>query len=390
PVSGPGEFPVSLGTLEKNVIESGEVFGFKLLKQVNNEEMDKNLFISPLSVSMALGMTFNGAEWTTKEAMRSTLEFDGLTDIEINETYKKLMTALTGFDSRVTMQIANSIWHKDDYTFEEAFFNICRDYFNAEVRGEDFSDPATVDLINGWIDTHTNGKITEVIDEIEPLVVMYLINAIYFKGTWQYEFDEGETADAEFTKPGGDKVNCKMMHQENKFRYLSNDDFQAVDLPYGDGNFCMTVLLPKDGKDIDELIGEFSKDNWNRWLNDMAEKEGVVELPRFKMEYEITLNDVLKALGMGVAFGGGADFTKMYSPGGIFIDEVIHKTFVEVNEEGTEASAVTVVVMRETSTGGDDDDSFYFRADRPFVYVIHEKQSGTLLFIGKIVVPSEG
>ena len=384
------ESPVSpisreLTLAEKHLVESDNKFGFKLFKEIIKEEKDKNVFISPLSVSMALGMTYNGANGSTQEAMQATLELSGLTIQEVNESYKSLIELLTGLDPKVQFQIANSIWYRQEFSFEEEFINLCKTYFNALVRGLDFNDPNAADTINGWVEENTNGKIKEIVDKpIDPLIVMFLINAIYFKGTWTYEFDEDKTKDDWFYLPDGSRKPCKMMEQRIQCDYFSNPDFQAIDLPYGDGDFSMTIFLPRPQKNIDSLIAEFTEENWDNWINSFSKDSGDIYIPKFTLEYGIKLNDVLKALGMEIAFDPyRADFTRMYKPGGIWIDKVKHKTFVKVNEEGTEAAAVTSVEMGFVSVSG-----FYMRVDRPFVFVIRENKSQTILFMGKIVEPT--
>lgn len=373
-----------LTTAEKSLVQSDNRFGFKLFKKIVEAEADKNIFISPLSVSMALGMTLNGANGATQEAMENTLELAGMSTEEINKAYKSLIELLTQLDPKVIFQIANSIWYRDSWTFEQDFIDLNKTYFNALVRGLDFNDPNSVDIINAWVEDNTNGKIETIIKQIDPETVMFLINAIYFKGTWTYEFDEDLTQDDWFTLPDGAKKSCKMMMQTGEFDYLENDDFQAIDLPYGDGEFRMTILLPKPEKNIDSLIEQFNEENWNSWLDSFSADSVTLQLPKFTLEYEITMNDVLKALGMEIAFTGAADFTRMYKPGGLFVSYVKHKTFVEVNEEGTEAAAVTVIGMTDSASGPD---IKFMRIDRPFVFMIRENHTETILFIGKIVEP---
>lgn len=374
-----------LTALEKTLVQSDNSFGLKIFGEINKNEQDKNVFISPLSISMALGMTLNGANGETKQAMQTALELVGLTDQQINESYKSLIELLVGLDPKVKFKIANSIWYRNGYTFEQDFLDVNRDYFNARVAGLDFGNPQSKDIINAWVEESTNGKIKEIVDQIDPLTVMFLINAIYFKGTWTYEFDKNQTRDDFFNLPDGSQVQCKMMAQTGEFSYYANDDFQAIDLPYGDKLFSMTIILPEQGKSIDALIATLNAQNWEAWLGNFSKLEGDLYFPRFKLEYEIKLNDVLKSLGMEIAFDPNlADFTRMYKNGGIYIDNVKHKSFVEVNEEGTEAAAATVVDMRLTSVGS----GFTIRVDRPFVFAIRENHSGTILFIGKIVDPS--
>jgi serpin B len=373
---------------EKLLVESNDRFGLKLFKEIVKEEKDKNIFISPLSVSMALGMTYNGAAGTTREAMQKTLELSGLTIEEVNKSYKSLLELLSQLDPKVRLQIANSIWYRKGMSFEQEFIDLNKAYFDALVSELDFDDPKAAETINGWVDENTNGKITQIVDPpIDPMMVMFLINAIYFKGTWTYEFDKELTKDADFFLADGSKSRCKLMTREDKFQYFENSDFQAIDLPYGDGDFTMIVFLPRMSKDIDSLIAEFSQENWNGWINSFSEREGTLELPRFTLKYELKLNDVLKALGMTIAFQPYvADFSNMYKgPQDLYISEVKHKTFVEVNEEGTEAAAVTSVGVAMTSV---DPTVFWMRVDRPFVFAIRENKSQTLLFVGKIVEPT--
>jgi len=370
---------------EQSLVQSDNAFGFKLFKEIVNREQDNNVFISPLSVALALGMTLNGASGDTREAMQAALELSALTDQEINESYESLIELLRGLDPKVIFQIANSIWYRQDISFREEFFDLAQTYFDAEVSGLDFSDPNTLNAINSWVDENTNGKIKEIVDAIDPLTVMFLINAIYFKGTWTYEFDEELTRDDLFTLPDGSQEACQMMYQRGEFSYFENSDFQAIDMPYGDGDYSMTVLLPRQENDIGSLISAFTEDSWSDWLSSFSKEAVALHFPKFKLEYELELNDALTALGMGVAFQpGNADFTRMYANGGLYIDKIKHKTFVEVNEEGTEAAAVTSVEMSLTAEGPSD---ITMRVDRPFVFMIRESHSDTILFMGKIVQP---
>jgi serpin B len=376
-----------LTSIEKTIVNSDNSFGIKLFQEIVKTQKDTNVFISPLSVSMALGMTLNGANGTTREAMINTLELSGLSDQQINENYKSLIELLVGLDPKVKFQIANSIWYRNDHVFEELFFNQCKQYFNAEVAGLDFRNPTSKDIINAWVDQNTNGKIKEIVERINPNNVMFLINAIYFKGIWTFQFNEKGTFDDQFYLPDNSSVPCKMMAQKEEYLYFANDQFQAVDLPYGDGQYSMVIILPNLNVTIDDVILAMDQATWNEWLSQFEKQAGNIFLPRFKLEYKIKMNDVLKALGMGIAFSADeADFTRMFKPGGLYIDEVNHKTFVEVNEEGTEAAAVTSVVISERSGGGLE--GFVMHMNRPFVFAIRENHSGTILFIGKIVDPT--
>ncbi|UCH11384.1 MAG: serpin family protein [Fidelibacterota bacterium] len=387
--SGPSEpnsissvLPRDLTPTEAQLVESTDKFGLKFFQEIVEQQKDENIFISPLSVSMALGMTANGAAGTTLEAMRGALELSHLTEEESNKAYQSLIELLTSADPKVQFDIANSIWYRQGYGFEQDFYQRCQDYFNARVEGLDFNDPASADVINAWAEENTNGLIDQIISADElAAAIMALVNALYFKGAWTYEFDPEDTRSDEFTLLDGSKVACQMMEQENDFEYLETDHFQAVDLPYGDGLFSMTILLPTPDFHVDSLVALLTPENWQAWINGFETSSGLLQLPKFTLEYDILLNEVLEALGMGEAFTGSADFTRMLAGGGIWIDFVRHKTFVKVNEEGTEAAAVTIVVMTDSLPEP------LLRVDRPFVFVIRERTSGALLFMGKIVKP---
>jgi serpin B len=374
-----------LNEIEKKVVNSSDEFGLNLFKKVNEFKGDKNIFISPLSVSMALGMALNGAKGSTYDAMQSTLEFSDLNITEINESYRSLIDLLTQIDSKVDFLIANSIWYKENMTFEKPFLDINSKYFDARISGLNFSNPSSVNIINNWVNESTKGKIKKIIDEIPSYVVMYLINAIYFKGNWKYEFDKQYTTEDIFKLSNVEKVNCQMMSQRNdKLLYFENDFFKAIDMPYGDGHFSMSIFLPNEGKAPEDIIENLSLYNWNLWLANFEKQTGLVQLPRFEIVYEYSLNEVLKSLGMEIAFDqNNADFTKIYEPGGLFISDVKHKTFVTLDEEGTEAAAVTSVEYGLVSFTPE----YIFRVDRPFIFVIRESNTGSILFIGKIVNP---
>ena len=377
---------LDLTATEAHLAASADRFGLKLFREIVRQEPDQNIFISPLSVSMALGMTANGAAGATLDSMRATLELTGLSEEESNAAYQSLMALLTQADPQVQFDVANSIWYRQGLTVIEDFLQRCRTIFEAQVEEQDFSAPDAADIINGWVSDNTQNKIKEIVEKpIDPAIVMFLINAIYFKGTWTYEFDSTRTQDDWFNRPDGSAVVCRMMGQRAEFRYLATEQFQMVDLPYGGDLFVMSVLLPRPAVAVDDLVAQMTAENWQEWVAGMTPDSGDIHLPKFKLEYELTMNTVLQALGMSTAFFPAADFSRMVPRGGIWIDEVKHKTFVQVDEAGTEAAAVTVVTM--TSSAGPVATGFYMRVDRPFIFVIRERTSGTLLFMGKIVEP---
>lgn len=383
----PGQVTVrDLSKTEKKVTKASDDFGLQLLQKIAEDE-ENNIFISPLSVSMALGMTLNGAHGETESAMQSTIGFDGMSPSEINAAYQSLIKLLTGIDPKVQFEIANSIWSRSGFSVEQDFINTNKTFFDALVTSLDFSSAAAPTTINKWVDNKTHGKIAKIVDQIPPDAVMYLINAIYFKGTWTYEFKKSDTQDETFFVTDNDRVQVPFMRQTNdKLPYQQNELFQAVDLPYGNEQFRMTIILPAHGKNIDEIIGQLDSQTWNDWMADFRTQKGTLQMPKFKLEYKKSLVNVLSALGMGAAFGPSADFTGINKNGNLVISEVLHKTFVDVYEEGTEAAAVTSVEISLTSVGGSG--SFFMRVDRPFLFAIREQSSGTILFIGRVNNPA--
>jgi serine protease inhibitor len=368
---------------EMALVSSDNLFGVKIFKTIATAQSDSNIFISPLSISMALGMTLNGALAETREAMEQTLELQGLTQQQINESYQSLIQLLTQLDPAVIFRIANSIWYRQGMPVKQPFLDLNHQYFNARIEGLPFDDPESVNIINQWVDEQTSGRIKKIIEQIDPNDLMFLINAIYFKGDWTYKFDKNLTQPANFYGPHGAVYTCQLMQQESEFLYLQTYDFQAVDLPYGIGDFRMAIFLPFPEKNIDSLIANLTNQQLDQWLNSFENRQGILEIPKFKMEYKLDLKEALSSLGMGIAFESGlANFKDIYEgPENAFISRVLHKSFVQVDEEGTEAAAVTSVTITLTSAGG----AFYMRADRPFIFILHDTHSNTILFAGKII-----
>jgi serpin B len=367
------------------IIQADQQFAFELFEKVHALSEEDNLMISPLSVSYALGMTLNGAVGATRDAFREVLHFEGLTDQEVNESYQDLMSQLVTLDEDVEFSIANSIWHKLGYDVLEAFIATNREFFDAAVEELDFSDPGAVDIINGWIEEKTNGKIKDMLDYIPDYAVMYLINAIYFNATWKYQFEPEETFEDGFKLEGGGTHRCDFMQVEGGFSYTSQNLFTAVELPYGDSAFSMVVLLPDSGASLAELVEELNAEHWNSWFADSYMTNVQIQLPKFKYGFKSLLNRPLIDLGLGIAFTDTADFSRITTQEMIYISRVIHQTFIDVQEEGTEAAAATIVEMRNTSTepGG----PILFRADEPFLYMIKENSTGAILFMGKVGKP---
>lgn len=378
--------PGALLLTEKSskVLDAGQQFSFELFKEVYALSAGENMMISSLSASYALGMTYNGAEGVTREAFRDVLHYGELDDQAVNESYKDLMGQLVHLDEKVEFSIANSIWYKLGFPVLDDFVSINKDYFDAAVEELDFSDPGAKDIINGWIEEKTNDKIQDMLDYIPSSAVMYLVNAIYFNAKWKYQFDAEETGAGDFYQSGGTVSQADYMKVNGAFNYLRGEDFSVVELPYGDSTFSMMVLLPAWNTTLDQLVAFLDEDRWEKLLSTPMVQNVQIEIPKFKYEFKILLNDPLINLGLGVAFGGGADFSRITPGGGIYISRVIHQTFIDVQEEGTEAAAATIVEMRETSSPGG---GSFFKADRPFLYAIKENSTSAILFMGTVENP---
>ncbi len=376
---------ITLNKKAAEIIEADKAFGFELFREVYTLSEEDNIMISPLSVSYALGMTYNGAAGTTLEAFNDVLHFGDLTTVEVNESYKDLMDQMLNLDEKVEFSIANSIWYRLGFQVLPEFINTNKDYFDAAVKEIDFSDPQTVEVINQWIEDKTHDKIKDMLDYIPGDAVMYLINAIYFNAPWKYEFVKEDTYQGDFNLANGAKHQADYMRVTGNFQYTSNDDFTAVELPYGDSTFSMVVMLPSHEKEVSELVASFDGAHWDSWFDDSRFTGVQVDLPKFKYDFKELLNDPLINLGLGVAFSGEADFTRINPAGNLFISRVIHQTFIDVQEEGTEAAAATIVEMLNTSAGGGS--PIYFKADKPFLYLIKENSTGVIVFIGKVGKP---
>jgi serine protease inhibitor len=383
-----GELPdpirIELRSEEKKMIGSDQAFAFDFFENVFREEAldeDANFMVSPLSLSMALMMTSNGAAGETKSAMRATLHLDGYGDEEVNAYYKKLKEALLKTDPSTKLSIANAIFTNKFVDIHNAFIQTNETYYDATIQQVNFGDPATVGIINGWASEHTNGLIKEVIEDTSPLDLMYLLNAIYFKGIWTTQFDKKNTSRKPFSHEDGGSANVDMMHQTATLNYTADKSFQLVQLPYGNQAFSMMVLLPVEGLSLGEAVTVLSGDGyWGGLQSRLSEAEVVLSLPKFKTEYSKKLNDVLTTMGMGIAFTGKADFSGM-SNYAAYIEFVKQDTYINTDEEGTEAAAVTIVGIRKESLGPQ---QVVFNANRPFLYLIQENSTGAILFMGAV------
>ena len=379
--------PRTLSSGEQAVIVGSNAFGFGLLRELDRTRADSNIFMSPLSASMALGMTMNGAAGQTFDEMRTALALGTRSGAEINASYRSLIDLLRGLDKAVDFRIANSIWYRAGFPFEQTFLDESRQFFDAKVSGLDFGAPSAVPAINDWVNQSTNGKIDKIVDgPIASDVVMYLINAIYFNGSWTTRFDKSQTRPDQFTTVSGTTASISMMRRTDTVRVAETADAQVLDLPYGGGAFSMTILLPKPGKSIGSAVSSLTAESWQAAVSNTTARSVELQMPKFSLRWEALLNDPLQALGMRQAFEGGrANFSRMSSTAGdqLYVSRVKQKSFVDVHEEGTEAAAATSVEIRVTCACGPQ----VIRVDRPFVFAIRERLSGTIIFLGKIVRP---
>jgi serine protease inhibitor len=359
-------------------------FAFDISKQVVAEEgQAKNVFISPLSLHIALGMIMNGANGQTAQEIQKTLKLDAQTLAEANQTYQNLMENLPGVDPDVTLSLANSVWYRNTFSVETSFQDLLKQSFKAEVSAQNFDDPATLGKINNWASQKTNGKIPKVLDQIQSDNVMFLMNALYFKGDWKTQFKPEQTIDSPFKLASGSTKTVRMMRLNTELNHASRPTYTAFELPYGSAKFSMTVLLPAENTTADALINSLSSTEWAQLQQVMTSSTIDIGLPKFTLSYDINLNKALSTLGMPTAFTDGADFTKINKQGGLTLSFVKQNTFVAVDEKGTEAAAFTTGGISVTSA------PVPTLCNRPFVFVIHEKTSGTILFVGKIADPTK-
>ena len=382
------EVKLEVGPIDNRVVTANTKFGFNLFDEIRKTEQDKNIFISPFSISVALAMTLNGASGETEQAMTNTLQLQGLDSEAINIGYAGLRQTLLTADPKVTLTIANSLWARQGVPFKQDFLQRNIQFFGAEISTLDFDDPSASQTINQWVDTNTSSKIKKIVsDPIDPSTVLFLINAIYFKGTWQKEFDPSKTQAGPFYLANGDEKQIPMMRQQHRYPYYREENFQAIRLAYGDGQMRMYIFLPDRESDLNIFFESLNAESWEIWMSQFHEQGVSLVMPKFKLEYGKTLNDPLKVLGMDIAFESSlADFSRMASLafGNLYIEKVVHKTFVEVNEEGTEAAAATSV---ESGVKSVPPPPISFTVDRPFFFAIRDNATKTVLFMGVVVDP---
>lgn len=376
---------IALTAHAHQVIAGSNEFGIELFTKVADDD-GQNLMLSPLSASEALTMVLNGAGGDTYSQLLSTLKYpEELSITDINEAYKSLVTQLLEADPKVKIAIANALFHRDDFIPKQAFLDIMSTDFGAHIEGLDFSSPTALETINGWAYDNTYGKIPKVLNEIPATAVMYIMNALYFKGNWSYQFDKSLTSSKPFYLDNGSSVDASTMTGNILAKSYFSSSFSTIELPYGRTNFAMDIVVPSGS--LAEFFNSFTYDLWfeitTNLDNQLEGKETIVEMPKFKFSYEKVLNDQLQSMGMIDAFSPLANFSNI-TDHSIYISFVKQNTFVEVNEEGTEAAAVTTVEFVETSFPGPDT----FVINKPFIFAIRERTTNTLLFIGKVENPN--
>ena len=385
--------PIELTVKQAEKVNADNRFSFNIFKEVSALE-GANTFFSPLSLNMALGMLYNGASGDTRAEMAEVLGMADFSDTEINEYYQKMSQALLKIDPLTVIGIANSIWYREGFPVKQPFIDVNQKYFDAVVKSLDFSKSDAANTINKWCADKTKNRIKEIVDNpIPDEVVMYLINALYFKSKWQFEFDKKNTKQDDFTKTDNQKKKVHLMEQTTALPYYADQHLQCVEMPYGNQAFSMVTILPANNMNIDELIDYLDDTAWKNIVNNLHEQNVWVKLPRFKIECDIPLNDPVKNVGMMQIFDEYfADFTNIYEKKlfaeNLYVSKIKQKTFVEVNEEGTEAAAVTVIEMSFTTSTGPGTPVPFF-ANRPFLYLIKEKSTGAILFIGRMDEPME-
>jgi serpin B len=374
------------------VVESGNRFAFDLYERLRSA--DGNLFFSPASVSVALAMGYAGAAENTAAEMAKTLHLAMPKD-QVNEEMRALLASWKVTDKKqgFRLDVANRLWGQEAYKFLAQYLQVTRDDYGAELARLDFRQPeAARQAINHWVEEQTQDKIKNLIASPDAIkdARLVLTNAVYFKGEWQEQFKKYLTKDDEFHVSATRAIKAPLMRQEHGFRYLAANDLQLLELPYGNGSLSMVVLLPQKVDGLPQLEAKLSTTNLGKWLGDAKSEDVIVFLPKFKTTATFELTRTLKSMGMASAFNPvSADFSGMTGERDLYISSVIHKAFVDVNEEGTEAAAATAIIMAPTAVIVRPKAPPVFRADHPFVFLIRDNRNGAILFLGRITDPTK-
>ena len=374
--------PIDLTRAEQELVTSNNDFAFNLFRFA---EPNKSTILSPISITYALGMLNNGAAGETQAQINKVLGFGETGADGINAFCRKMLTEAPNLDKLTKVMIANTIYMNKGYQLNSDFVAKAKDYYDAEPETRDFYDDQTMDVINQWASDHTEKMIEKVLDkdEFDPSAVSYLLNAIYFKGAWAEKFDKAKTKDEAFRKENNQEVQVPMMHQEHEFNYTEDEDCQALCLPYGNNAYRMTILLPKEGKTVYSLAQKLSTKTWQRyqWIGSTAIVD--VKLPRFESKTDVDLKPIMTALGMPNAFDGNLAEFPNFCNVPTYIDLMKQVARIKLNEEGTEAAAVTVIGMDKSTGVPQEPKRVNFHATSPFLYVISEQSTGAIFFIGQ-------
>jgi serine protease inhibitor len=376
---------INLTTKQLSLVESGNMFAFDVFREVLNSTPDqKNVIISPLSISYALSMTLNGANSATRDSMIYALRLKNLTLDEINQSNKDLTAALLSVDERVLISIANSVWVEKNFVVKKPFTDILTGFYNADSKSFDITDLNAPSLMNNWIESKTNGLIKNMIDKLDNNTIMLLIDAIYFKGKWKIEFDKSATTDRPFSITDGSSENVPTMYQSETQKVYQGNGYTLAELAYGQGNFVIDILLP-DNNSLASVTPLLTDTGFKTMTDNLSERKVNLYLPRFKYGFKEELKDLLSQMGMGIAFTDAADFSNI-SDIPLQISKVTHQAFIETDEEGTEAAAATVVGIIATLAGPDS--PILIDVNRPFLYFIRETTTNSILFMGKVSDPT--
>ena len=382
------DIPLSAQSVKVNV--QNQQFSFNFLRAYNEVAQDEeNYCISPLSASLCLGMVLNGANGNTYTEIQKALGYDGFTKDEINEYAKILQSELPKLDNYATFTNANSIWIKNDFKILSSFVETNSNYYSAEVQTGPFNGE-TLAKINSWCSEKINSLIPSILDNIDKDALAYLINAIYFKGPWKIVFNEKDTKSLPFYKADGTEEKVATMYLAERIRSYSNDEITMVELPYGNEAFSMIVFMPTDAKkmSIDKLIANLDATTWNSWLGKLTYNETNLSLPSYKLTGKKNLVEIFKQLGIKDAFDAKkADFTNMSSDS-LYFSLLLQKTYMDVNEKGTEAAAVTLSTM-STSEGPSGETPRIISFNHPFGFILREQSTGAILFAGKCGNPEK-
>lgn len=367
-------------------------FAFNFYKEFYNDSNNSgNIFTSPYSIFTALAMTYEGAEGSTAEEMASVLNIE-----QGNESFHQYINSLFNYLNRNTkynISTANALWPRINYNLLQEYIHVIETYYGGKVSEVDYSNPLeAANIINSWVENQTNNLIQNLVppDTIDPILTMLILtNAIYFKGIWEVQFDDDNTTDREFISSEGEHITVPTMclrNTQDLFNYTETDDMQILELPYSGNEISMMIFLPKEGVTLSEIINSLDKDSFSELLDSMEQREVDIYLPKFEIKTPLfILNDYLINLGMLTAFSPDADFSGIDGVGGLFISYVLHKAYIDVDEEGTEAAAATAIEMIKSINGGDS--RITFDCNHTFLFTIYHKETDTIIFMGNIDNP---